>query len=374
MSTRAEPPLAGPPFRIVFLDSIREWGGGQKWCVQTAHWLAQRGHSVHIACAAHSALDQRARAAGLVVENVGRGSVFKLAGLLGRERVEVIVANLGRDVRLAAMAKKGKAAALVQRRGIARRIKHHPLARRLYTGHVARMVANCESIRAALLAGADFLEPGRVVVIPNAAMEPRVDPERARALRERLGVSKDACLVAVIARLAPMKGHAHALRAWKQVMQAEPSARLALVGAGAEESRLRALTHELHMEARVHFAGFQEDLDAWHAALDILCLPSVRDEGCNNTLLESMLQAKPAVVTRCGGLPEQVADGETGLVVPIGDEEQLARALLALVRDEPRRRAFGSAARKRAQAAYSRTHVIAAWERLFAELRAERAQ
>ena len=138
--------------RLVLLDSIRPWGGGEKWVLETARTLAGRGHAVHVAAARGSELAERAREAGLSVHELG--GVLGLARLLRQERTEVLVANVGRDVRRGALAclLARVGTRLVQRRGIARPLKRDPLNRWLYGGsRVARVVANCGAIREALL-------------------------------------------------------------------------------------------------------------------------------------------------------------------------------------------------------------------------------
>lgn len=101
----------GSPLRVVLLDSILDWGGGEKWCLQSAQALAERGHRIAIACSRGSALEQRATAAGVEAwsdELIGVAalrSAWRLGAWLERERFELIVANVGRDVRIGAIAR-----------------------------------------------------------------------------------------------------------------------------------------------------------------------------------------------------------------------------------------------------------------------------
>ena len=84
----------------------------------------------------------------------------------------------------------------------------------------------------------------------------------------------------------------------------------------------------------------------------IVVVPS-RGEGFGMVALEAAERGRPAIVSRVGGLPEIVADGETGVVVPPEDPETLAAAIVALARDPGRVRSFGSAARARALGSFS---------------------
>jgi glycosyltransferase involved in cell wall biosynthesis len=370
-------PSCAAPLRVAFLDSIPEWGGGQKWCVESGRALGARGHQVLVACARGGALELRAREAGLEVWSrrlVGPARLAALAALaraLREHRVEVVVANTGGDLRLAALAGGASGRALVQRRGLARPLSRDPLTRWVYGRVVARVIANSEAIRAALLRGADFVDPARVVVIPNGVPLPVPAPGLRVRARAELGLG-DEPVVGCVARLAPMKGHAHLLRAFARVHERFPSAVLAFAGEGQEGQVLRALAQELGLAGAVRFLGFVRDPERLRAGLDLFVLPSVRDEGVSNALLEAMASGLACVVSDAGGLAEAVVDGRTGRVVPAGDEGALAVALTELLGDGERRAAMGAAGRARVAERYSFEAVTVQLERLLLELRAER--
>jgi glycosyltransferase involved in cell wall biosynthesis len=104
----------------------------------------------------------------------------------------------------------------------------------------------------------------------------------------------------------------------------------------------------------------------------IAFVPSVWDEPCPTVALEAMACGRPLIASRVGGLPDIVADGETGILVPHADDAALAGATLELVADEPRRERFGAAARQRA-ALFSEAVVVgrieAAYHDAFANVR-----
>lgn len=373
MSARAE---RDAPLGVCLLDSIVPWGGGEAWCVATASALAARGHRAAIACARGSALERRARAAGLAVHAArldGPAAVLAVPGLarfLRREGLELVIANVGRDVRTGAAACALAGARLLQRRGIARPLKRDPLSRWLYRGPVRRVVANCEAIRASLLAGADFADPRRFVVVRNAVETPDT-PARAD-LRRELGLPPDALLVGTAGRLAPMKGLEHLLAAWPAVRAAAPAAHLVLAGAGELADDLAARARERGLAGSVHLLGFRADAPDVLADLDVFALPSVRDEGGSNALLEAMARGRPCVVARVGGLAETVADGEQapcGLVVPPGDAAALGAALAALCGDGARRAELGERARALARERHAPDAIAARWEELLREVR-----
>ena len=349
----------GAPLRVLLLDSIPKWGGGEKWCVEAANALRERGHHAAVACAAGSPLEARSREAGIPTWAAPLGRVtwipaaFRLARYLAGERIEAVVGNVGRDLWIGALACRSSGAHLVQRRGLVRPVKSNPISRALYTRKVERVIVNSLAIRDCMLESASFLDPGKFVLIPNGIDLRRPPAGDRSAVRRALGISAEAPVAATIGRLAPMKGQADLLRAWPRVVASLPRSRLLIVGEGEEDEALRRLAQDLGVSASVSFLGFRRDIPDLLEALDVLVLPSVRDEGCSNTLLEAMWHSRPAVVTRCGGLPEVVRDGETGLVVPVHDIELLGTAILRLLANREEQERMGAAARGALEREYS---------------------
>ena len=366
-----------PELRIVLLDSIPTWGGGEAWCVRTAAALERRGHRVVIACDRGSALEERARDQGLEVwaEHLtgprGLLAARRLARRMRADGTEILIANLNRDVRVGAVACSRSGARLVQRRGIARRIKPTRRSRALYTGPVRHVIVNCQAILDEMTAGAEWVDRSRFAIVPNG-IELGAEPTSAEreSARAKLEIAPDRPVACIVARLAPMKGHAHLLEAWATVQQRVPDALLLVAGAGELEAELRASAQLMGLGESVRFLGFLADPRPVLVASDLFVLASVRDEGCNNTLLEAMVSGLPAVVTRCGGLPEQVVEGETGRIVPIGDGPALANATAELLADPALRGRMARAARQRALSNYALPAVTERLEELLLSIRA----
>ncbi len=133
-----------------------------------------------------------------------------------------------------------------------------------------------------------------------------------------------------------------------EALPAVPEAQYVVIGDGADRSRLEQLAERLGVRARVHFVGRvpAEQLTAYYRGCEVFVLPS-RKEGFGIVFLEAMSAGKPCIGARAGGVPEVIADGVTGLLVPPDDVASLGRALLELLRDEPRRMAMGRAGRDR---------------------------
>jgi glycosyltransferase involved in cell wall biosynthesis len=365
--------------RVALLDSIPVWGGGQKWMLTTAQALTRRGHFVAVACAAGSVLEDRALEVGLPVwaARVGRfgwrlGSSLSLARFLRRERIQCVIGNVGRDLRLGVFACRMSGAKLLQRRGILRPVPRDPWSRWLYGREVRRVIVDSEALRVHIVESAPYLGE-RVVLLPNAIDTSRALGGDGAKLRADLGIEPGAPLVGAVGRLAPMKGFDHLLRAWPLVIERHPSARLVVFGGGELQGVLGEEAARLGVASSVTLAGFRPDPENLYAALDVFVLPSVKDETVSNAVLEAMAHGKPVVVTDyAGGIAEPVQARGAGRVVPVADARALGATLAALLADPAARERMGRAARETIEQEHSLEVSLAQLEQLLRGVRAER--
>ena len=151
-------------------------------------------------------------------------------------------------------------------------------------------------------------------------------------LRSEWGVSPDEILVGTVARLNAQKALHVMLQGFALAVAARGGAKLklVLVGRGELEADLRLLTNELALSDRVIFAGFRTDVPVVMRSFDIFALTS-NFEGFGLVLLEAMAAGRPILATGVSAIPEVVADGVTGLLVPRQDQQAFADALTLLL-------------------------------------------
>src|SRR5205823_870965 len=150
-----------------------------------------------------------------------------------------------------------------------------------------------------------------------------------------------------IGRLIPIKGYDVLFRAYERARGRVPALTLAIAGAGPLEPAMRQSAPD-----GVTLLGQVDGVARLLEEHAFLVVPS-RGEGFGMVALEAAERGRAAVVSDVGGLPEIVADGETGTVVPVGDVEALARAIVVLARDAELVRQYGHAARRRALESFS---------------------
>lgn len=171
--------------------------------------------------------------------------------------------------------------------------------------------------------------------------------DAARRARRVLGLGPDELVIGTVANFTPKKDQ-HTLLAAVALLPRSLPWRLVLVGSGPLEVSLRAAVDELGLGHRVMFAGSRDDVPEILPAFDVFVLSS-RYEGLPISLLEAMAAGVPVVATAVGGIPDAVADGVTGVLLPPGDPGVLADALGGVLGDSDRRVRMGAAAREAAE-------------------------
>jgi len=172
-----------------------------------------------------------------------------------------------------------------------------------------------------------------------------------------------------VGRLTEQKGHTYLLDAFAQVMRVLPAARLLVIGDGELRPTLERRATRLGLHGSVIFTGRREDVPRLMMALDVLALPSLW-EGFGLVLLEAMAAGKPIVASRVSAIPEIVADGETGLLVPPRDVKALAQALLALLHDPQRATEMGRRGRLRLEQEFTVERMVSQTEAAYEKVRA----
>ncbi|MGD0568931.1 MAG: glycosyltransferase [Candidatus Sulfotelmatobacter sp.] len=178
--------------------------------------------------------------------------------------------------------------------------------------------------------------------------------------------------VGMIARMNdPVKNHAAFLLAAAQMARELPEVEFLLVGDGPLRPGLESMAVELGIAGKVNFAGERHDIPAILSSMDVSVLIS-SSESLSNVILESMAAGVPVVATDVGGNPELARDGETGSLVPPGDQPRLVDALLRLARDPSLRQHFSQRGREFARSSFHIDVISQRYEELYLSLLEEK--
>lgn len=189
-------------------------------------------------------------------------------------------------------------------------------------------------------------------------------PESSRDL---LGMSESGLCIAMVGGFRPVKRHDVLIRALSIAEQRGVDMHALLVGTGETLESACELAETLTVAGRIDFLGERSDVAEVLNACDVFVSAS-DSESFSIAAAEAMACGRPVVATRSGGIEELVVDGETGLLVPVGDPAALADALALLAHDEGLRQKMGAAGRLRACEKYSVQAMVASYESLFEEL------
>ena len=206
------------------------------------------------------------------------------------------------------------------------------------------------------------LRNSRVAVIGNG-LPASAFVETSPAMPRR----KEVLRVGMIARMNERsKNHQAFLLAAARLCDNFPCLEFILVGDGPLRPELERETESLGLKDHVLFTGERHDIAALLASLDISVLPS-SSESLSNTILESMAAGLPVVASRVGGNSELIG-ADRGILVPPGDDEELAGAIERLLRDSALRAALGRNAKRFAEAKFTLEQMRNRYEELYAEL------
>lgn len=212
----------------------------------------------------------------------------------------------------------------------------------------------------------------RIEVIPNFVdpdeFHPSAEPPELLRLFPALSQTSPGrpALLLHASNFRAVKRVGDAVRALAEVLRVQPAV-LVLVGDGPERQAVAALAAGLGVSGQVAFLGEQLHVGRFLAQADLFLLPS-EQESFGLAALEALASGVPVVATDVGGLPEVVRHGETGWLVPVGNPEALAAAVLRLLGDQPRRMAMGLAARADAIARFRPDPLVSRVEALYQHL------
>jgi len=236
---------------------------------------------------------------------------------------------------------------------------------RYWLDRVEAVIAISRQIEQSLIAGGVSVKKVRTLYSGIDLFKRQLTHD-VQAIRQMIGIPNGALLLGTVANLFPRKGYEVMLRALPAIVRAAPTVHYVIVGCddSGYADRLKRLAHELKIADRVHIVGFQDPVQPFLASLDLYVHPALM-EGFGVAVVEAMAMGKAVVATTTGGLPEVVAQGETGLLVPPGDVESLAATVVSLLQDQVRREQLGRNGSARAHEHFSLDAYVAQVEHLY---------
>ncbi len=191
------------------------------------------------------------------------------------------------------------------------------------------------------------------VVYDGLELEPYLNPQNIALVRRRFGLDEHDFVIGNVGRLVSWKGQEVFLRALARIASQIPHLKALIVGEPdpptetTYRQQLLDLARQLNLADKVQFAGFVSDIPAVMASVDILVHSSSSPEPFGIVIIEGMAAGKPVIATGAGGALDIIEDDSNGLLVPIGDDQVMAEAIVKLASDPSLAVRLGRAARHR---------------------------
>lgn len=346
--------MSDPLGTIVHLSTPRSWRGGEQQLVYLAERLlalgipqlvvSPPGSAVERACEErrlpHLALRRRASIDPLYARALARAATDARAAIVHAHDPH---AHTGAVL---AASLFGLRAPLVVHRRVDFPVGRGRFSRWKYDHPAVRRVV-CVSRAIAEVLRPDLRDPSRLRVVHSST-----DPARFAAarpdgrLRREHGIPAGVPLVGNVAALAPHKDHVTFVDVAARVLASGLDARFLAIGDGPLREEIAAYVRERGLEGRVLLTGFRGDVPEILPELDLFLFTST-EEGLGSSLLDAFACGVPVVATAAGGIPELVADGESGLLARPRDAEGLAERVLRVLGDRALRERLVEGATRR---------------------------
>lgn len=365
--------------KILQISSADSLGGGERHLADLANGLATRGHNLYAALRPGSPLIAELR--NLPEQNLiqlplrnslDAKSARDLAKFVRKNQIQIVHAHMARDYPLASYAaRRNPDSKLIITRHVLFRLNQ---MHRVTLSRAARIIGVSQAVAAQLRA--DGVAPAeRISVVLNGIDASRFAIAGKRFDRRQFlhewGFPEDSLLVGTVGELTPLKGQAEFLKAVAQIVKEFPNAYFIVAGKdnsaqATNGAALEELIIRLHLTERVKIVDWLQDVSQLYCALDVFVSAS-HTESFGLAIAEAMAAGTAVVATETGGAREIVQPGETGLLVRVGDVDELVEAVLEMLRDQNKRVRMGEAAKRLVANKFGVERMIDETEMIYSE-------
>ena len=339
------------PLRILHLNSLLTGGGTDDQCVRLAQGLRQLGHDVWVAGPFAREFSKIARDYGLsfhAIPPLGLAKlrfIFSVAGLIKRERIQILHAHHGRDIWPAILAAKlsGIRPKIVVTRHLAKSL--HSWTSRWFLLHQSDAFIAVSNFTAKILREGVYepasRDPKRQARPPLFGDHSKINvvycgidtvsfrPFDAQELRRNWGLAPQHFAFAVVGGYdyPRGKGQREFLRAAAWIHEYVPDARFLIIGRGNLQPDLENDIRRYGLTAKAKLVPYYRDMPSAMNAIDCLVHPVVGTEAFGLVVCEAHACGKPVIASALDGLPEAFQVGGYGQLIPPDNVEELALAM-----------------------------------------------
>ncbi len=350
--------------KICFFNSLRTWGGGEKWHFDMSTRLNVMGYDTFVCADPRSELMSRINDTGIPkfpvsVRNlsfINPVKIIKLRNLFRKEKVGSIILNLSSDLKTAGIAAKlAGVEDIIYRRANAKPVRNTVLNRYLFRNVITRMIANSEETKRSVLANnPNLIRESRITVIYNGIDLAKRLPVPGTKVYKRQNAE---IILGNAGRLSEEKGQIYLIHLAENLKEKGISFRILIAGTGKLRSWLQKQARLWGVQDEVKFLGFVEEIQGFYSDIDIFLLTSLW-EGFGYVMVEAMAEKKPVIAFDIRSSGEVVDDGQTGYLVPRGDVEAMAQKVIQLASDKKKMNELGKKGLERVKSKFTIDQVI----------------
>lgn len=338
--------------KILHINTERTWRGGEQQTLNLLCGLNRRKINSHLICQPDSPMAHKANEANLRVIPVAmHGEIDLMAAGRIRSHIQkykydIIHSHTSHAHTLAYVSSIGYRICRLVTRRVDFSIFRHSFLRLsgIKYRHMADYyVAISHKIKAVMVA--DGLAADRIFVVHSGIDPQRLTQTSSDHLISEFGLQPDERVVINVAHLAGHKGQQYLVRAIPHVLKEIPGVRFFIIGKGELMAELKALSTSLGISRQLAFTGFRQDVGAFYKIADLFVMSSIQ-EGLGTAVLDALALGKPVVAAKAGGIPEIIADGETGRLVEAANPLALAQGIIELLSRTDRAKQMAQRGRK----------------------------
>lgn len=329
---------------ILFFNTNKAWGGGEKWHFEMAQELQKRYYNVCVFAHKDGELLKSCNKyhidhVGICVKKFSFLNPFAIAKLKNKllsANADTIILNLPSDMKAGGLAaKKAGIKNILYRRGTALPVKPHPVNRYFFKNILTGIIANSKKTKELINQKHKLIDENKIFVVYNGLK---------KCFTQKSNKESNTFLIGNAGRLVYQKGQDYLIELALLLRAEGLNFELQIAGEGPLRQALKQKIQAHHLEDHVKLPGFKNDLNAFYSALDLFVLPS-RWEGFGYVMTEAMLCGVPVIAFNISSNPEIIKDGLNGYLVPFEDIHTLKEKVLELSGNNEKRQKMSQNAR-----------------------------
>lgn len=337
---------------MCFFNSTPAWGGGEKWHFEFSSSLSQKEHPVIVFTNTRGELRRRVIESGIPafairihkLSFLNPVKIFRIARILKREGVRLIIMNLSSDMKVAGMAAKlAGVKRIIYRRGSAIPIRNSFVNRFLFRKVLDEVLANShETKRTILVNNPGLIDPAKIRVIYNGMRFDQFESDENVPCYESM---EGEVIIGNAGRLVRQKAQEYLVDLAVELKKRKKNVKILIAGDGRLETQLKEYARSSGVEDRIVFLGFVDNMKSFLDSIDIFVLTSLW-EGFGYVIVEAMANSKPVLAFEVSSNPEIIEDGKNGYLIPPYDIRLLTDRIVQLIENNELRKQLGDYAKR----------------------------